>query len=89
VDIAPWVRDPWRLTSFFLVLGLLLLYIVASETIGFIPLAFIFLLSLFFWLGVRPLSGVIIAAVATLSIHWFFSTMLRVPLPRGLLNTIL
>ena len=27
--------------------------------------------------------------VATIAIHWFFSTMLRVPLPRGWLNTIL
>ena len=87
--IAPWVRDPRRLTSFFLVLALLLLYILVSETVGFIPIAFAFLLTLFIWLGVRPVSSVIIAAIATLSIHWFFSTMLRVPLPRGWLNTIL
>jgi putative tricarboxylic transport membrane protein len=60
-----------------------------SETVGFIPIAFLFLLTLFVWLGVRLISGVIIAAVATLAIHWFFSTMLRVPLPRGWLNTIL
>jgi putative tricarboxylic transport membrane protein len=89
IEIAPWVRDPWRLTSFILVLVLLLLYILVSETVGFIPIAFLFLLTLFVWLGVRPVSGVIIALVMTLAIHWFFSTMLRVPLPRGWLNTIL
>ena len=89
IELAPWVRDPWRLTSFFLVLGLLLAYILVSETVGFIPIAFLFLITLFIWLGVRPVSGIIIAAVATLCIHWFFSTMLRVPLPRGWLNTIL
>jgi putative tricarboxylic transport membrane protein len=89
IEIAPWVRDPRRLTSFFLVLALLLVYILFSETVGFIPLAFAFLLTLFVWLGVRPVTGLIIAAVATISIHWFFSTMLRVPLPRGWLNTIL
>lgn len=89
IELAPWVRDPWRLTSFILVLALLLLYILVSETVGFIPIAFLFLLTLFVWLGVRPVNGIVIAAVATLGIHWFFSTMLRVPLPRGWLNTIL
>jgi putative tricarboxylic transport membrane protein len=89
IEIAPWVRDPWRLTSFFLVLALLLLYILVAETVGFIPIAFLFLLTLFFWLGVRILPSVVIALVATLTIHWFFATMLRVPLPRGWLNTIL
>jgi len=89
VEIAPWVRDPRRLTSFILVLLLLLLYILVAETVGFIPIAFLFLLTLFLWLGVRPVTGVIVAVVATLLIHWFFSTMLRVPLPRGWLNTIL
>ena len=29
------------------------------------------------------------AVATTIAIHWFFSTMLRVPLPRGLLNAIL
>lgn len=89
IEIAPWVRDPWRRTSFILVLALLLLYILVSETVGFIPIAFLFLLTLFLWLGVRLFTAVVIAAAATLAIHWFFSTMLRVPLPRGWLNTIL
>jgi putative tricarboxylic transport membrane protein len=89
IEIAPWVREPWRLTSFLLTLALLLIYILFSETVGFIPIAFAFLLTLFFWLGVRPITSVIIAAVATLTIHWFFATMLRVPLPRGWLNSIL
>ena len=89
LEIAPWMRDPWRLTSFILVLAMLLLYILLSETVGFIPIAFLFLLTLFVWLGVRVISRVIIAVIATLAIHWFFSTMLRVPLPRGWLNTIL
>ncbi len=89
IEIAPWMRDPWRLTSFILVLALLLLYILVAETVGFIPIAFLFLLTLFYWLGVRPVTGVVIAVIATVTIHWFFSTMLRVPLPRGWLNTIL
>lgn len=89
VELAPWAREPWRLGSFFLVLGLLVLYILFSETVGFIPIAFLFLLFLFLWLGVRPVTALVIAAVATFLIHWFFADMLRVPLPRGWLTTIL
>ncbi len=89
VEIAPWVHEPWRLGSFLLMLGMLLLYILASETVGFIPLALVFLGALFLWLGVRPVMATFTAVVATLTIHWFFSTLLRVPLPRGWLNTIL
>jgi putative tricarboxylic transport membrane protein len=89
VQLAPWTHDPWRVTSFFLILALLLVYILASEAIGFIPIALVFLLALFVWLGVRPAPAVLTAVVTTVAIHWFFSTMLRVPLPRGLLNAIL
>lgn len=89
VEWAPWTRDRWRLGSFVLMLAMLLLYILVSETVGFIPLGVFFLLGLFLWFRVRLLSAVIVAIVATLTIHWFFATMLRVPLPRGWLNTIL
>ena len=87
--IAPWMSDPWRLGSFLLVLISLVAYILVSETVGFIPLAIVFLGGLFFWLGVRPLNAIIIALAATFAFHWFFSSMLRVPLPRGWLNTVL
>jgi putative tricarboxylic transport membrane protein len=89
LELAPWTRDPWRVTSFFLTLALLLVYILASETVGFIPFALVFLLALFFWLGARPVPAVVTAIATTIAIHWFFSTMLRVPLPRGWLNAIL
>jgi putative tricarboxylic transport membrane protein len=86
---APWTRDPWRVGSYLLTLALLLVYILASETVGFIPIAIAFLLALFVWLGVRPVPAVLTALVTTVAIHWFFSTMLRVPLPRGVLDAIL
>jgi putative tricarboxylic transport membrane protein len=70
-------------------LALLFLYIFVSETVGFIPIALLFLLALFLWLNVRPLTAVITAVVATIVIHEFFSSLLRVPLPRGWLDPIL
>ena len=89
VDMAPWTREPWRVVSFFLMLGSLLLYILVGETVGFIPIAFVILLAMFLWFGVKPLNAVIIAVIATFVIHWFFASLLRVPLPRGLLDSIL
>ncbi len=89
VELAPWVKEPRRLATFFLVLVLLLLYIFAAETVGFIPLALLFLMTLFLWLGVRPWIAAVTALVGTFTIHWFFATLLRVPLPRGWLNSIL
>jgi putative tricarboxylic transport membrane protein len=89
LERAPWTRDPWRVGSFLLTLTVLLLYILASETIGFIPIALAFLLALFVWLGVRPVPAILTAVVTTVAIHWFFSTMLRVPLPRGVLDAVL
>jgi putative tricarboxylic transport membrane protein len=89
VALAPWTREPWRLGAFVLMLALLLLYIFVSETVGFIPIALVFLLAMFLWLGVRPVTAVITALVTTIAIHEFFATLLRVPLPRGWLNSIL
>jgi putative tricarboxylic transport membrane protein len=89
VALAPWTREPWRLGSFVLMLLLLLLYIFVSETVGFIPMALVFLLALFLWLGVRPPIAVVTALITTVAIHEFFSTLLRVPLPRGWLDSIL
>ena len=89
LELAPWTRDPWRVTSFLMTLALLLAYILASEPVGFIPIALAFLLALFVWLGVQLIPAVLTAVVTTIAIHWFFSTMLRVPLPRGWLNAIL
>jgi len=89
VEMAGWTREPWRVVSFFLMLVSLLGYILVGETIGFIPVAVVILFVLFLWFGVRPLTAVITAVVGTFVIHWFFSTLLRVPLPRGVLDAIL
>src|SRR5262245_66588221 len=50
IEIAPWTRDPWRVTSFLLTLTLLLIYILDSLSLGFLPVSLSFLLVLFFLL---------------------------------------
>lgn len=89
VELADWTREPWRVASFLLLPALVLLYILVSEQIGFIPVAFAILLTLFLWFQTRPIVALPVAAIATWVIHWFFATMMRVPLPRGLLTNIL
>jgi putative tricarboxylic transport membrane protein len=89
IEIAPWAREPRRLATFLLVIALLLIYIFVAETIGFIPLALVFLGGLFLWLGVRLWIAAVTAPAVTLIIYWFFASLLRVPLPRGWLNSIL
>ncbi|HVL74324.1 MAG TPA: tripartite tricarboxylate transporter TctB family protein [Beijerinckiaceae bacterium] len=87
--LAPWTREPRRAVSFGLILGSILLYIFASDAVGFIPLVAGTLIVLFLWFRVRPLVAVPVALAATLIVHWFFASAMRVPLPRGLLDPIL
>lgn len=89
VDLAPWWFRGGQALSFLSMPLAVVAYLLFAETLGFIPLAFALLLALFLWFGERPVRAVPVALVATLVVHWFFSGMMRVPLPRGLLNDIL
>ncbi len=89
LTVSPLLREPWRLVSFLLVIGLTLLYIFAAEQIGFLPIAFLMLLVLFVWFRVRFVVALPTAAATVWVVHWFFSSLMRVPLPRGLLTNIL
>lgn len=89
VIFADWTRDPGNLASFLMLPALVLIYILVSEPIGFIPVAFAILLFLFVWFRTRIIVAVPVAALATWVMYWFFAVMMRVPLPRGLLTEIL
>ena len=89
IEFSAWTRDAGRVTSFLLLLALILLYILTSEQIGFLPITFATLVILFYWLRVRLVTNLVVATAATLIIHWFFADLMRVPLPRGLLTNIL
>lgn len=89
IAFADWTRDPARVASFLLIPAVVILYILLSEPIGFIPVAFAMLLFLFLWFRAKLIVALPIAAIATWVVHWFFATMMRVPLPRGLLTNIL
>lgn len=89
IAFADWTRDPWHLASFLMLPVLVLLYILVSEQIGFIPVAFAMLLLLFLWFRTRIIVAVPVAALTTWVVYWFFAILMRVPLPRGILTNIL
>ena len=89
IALDGWARNPVHVISLLLVLALVTIYILISEAIGFLLVAFGLLLILMLWFGVKPLTAVITSAIATYVTHWFFGSMMRVPLPRGILTDYL
>jgi putative tricarboxylic transport membrane protein len=87
---AEWLRSPHHVIDFLAVIGGLVLYILISDWLGFIPTAF---LLLFGWLvlfrGGKPISSAVIALAVTLAVNYAFSQLLLVPLPPGLLQPLI
>lgn len=85
-----WLRSRHHIIDFLAVIGGLVVYILISDWLGFIPTAF---LLLFGWLllfrGGKPASSAAIALGATLVVNYAFTQFLLVPLPLGLLQPIL
>ena len=65
--------------------ALLLFYMLASEPLGFLPIAAIMVFLGALALGARPVLAVPLALVAPVLVHLAFYKLLRVPLPEGLL----
>jgi putative tricarboxylic transport membrane protein len=86
---APWLRidaalrDPRRLASFLAIPLAIVFYLMAAERLGFLPTAALIVGLLAWWFGVRPLTALLLGVVASGVIHWFFASLMRVPLPRG------
>jgi putative tricarboxylic transport membrane protein len=87
---ADWLRSGTHLIRFAAVVGGLMVYILVSDRLGFIPTA---LLLLFGWLtlfrGGKPISSLLIALAVTLGVDYAFSHLLLVPLPLGVLQPLL
>ena len=89
ITFEAWVREPARLASFLAIPGAALFYILVSDPLGFIPTAFLLLTALFLWFRARPVVALPSALGVTLLVHWFFAGMMRVPLPRGVMDSLL
>ena len=88
VAMGAWLASPRHLLNFCLTVVLLLFYVLASETIGFLICGTVILLALFFSLRVKPSLALVLALFVPLVIHLIFYKLLRVPLPWGLLPVL-
>ena len=84
----PWLRQARPATNVALVLGLPLLYILAADAVGFLPLAALMLFALTWQLGGGLLAAALSAVLVPLAIHTFFVKFLLVPLPWGWLAPV-
>ena len=79
----PWLRSPRHVASVAGVIGSVVFYIVAADRLGFYLTALLILTICLRLFGVRLSRSILIAAIATLVIHFAFYKLLRVPLPWG------
>jgi putative tricarboxylic transport membrane protein len=86
VSLEPWARSGHHLRALAITIALVVFYILASTPLGFIPTAFIALAILFAVLGVSPVLVPVLAAGVTMVMHYGFYSLLRVPLPWGVLT---
>lgn len=86
VQLGEWARMPRYVVNFALVFVALLVFILFTDTVGFIPISFLIFVVLLSRFGCRPWTSVVIGIVATLVIHTAFYKFLLVPLPWGILE---
>ena len=84
----PWVRSRRHVAGVVAVIASVVFYVLAVERIGFVLTSFAILTLLFRVFGVPWPRSVLIAAIATLVIHFAFYKLLRVPLAWGLLAPV-
>lgn len=88
VQLGAWLQSPVHRRNFGITLACLLLYILASELLGFLLCGVLILCVMFRALSVKPLHIVPLAIGITLLIHTLFYKGLRVPLPWGVLSPL-
>lgn len=86
IRFEPWVRSPRHVAGFIGVIASVVFYIVVVDWLGFLLTSLVILTVLFRLFGVALGRSIVIAAIATLVIHFAFYKLLRVPLPWGLLT---
>lgn len=89
IQWGDWVNDSARRINMLLVPSLLIIYILFSDSIGFIPLSILMLGVMLYRLGSSPLLSVLIAVLTTGLLQLLFAKVLLVPLPAGLLLPLL
>lgn len=83
-----WRVSPRKSIGAAMLLGFVLLFYLAGDWIGFVPLTFGTLLILYLWLGRGVAWSLGLSVTLTLLIEALFRKLLRVPLPEGFFPTL-
>lgn len=89
IQAGAWARNPARWLGLGLIIGALLLYAGISSSLGFHVTVFLIAIVLMLYLGVRLWLAALVAAIAAIVLWLFFARVLLVPLPGGILTSIL
>jgi putative tricarboxylic transport membrane protein len=88
IELEDWTRRPRMILNAALVVGGLVFYALAVNSLGFFLTSFILLVALFLAFGVARRWIAPLALAVTFAIHYGFYTVLRVPLPWGVFEGI-
>jgi putative tricarboxylic transport membrane protein len=88
IEVSASLRKPAIWSNAVVVLGALVFYIVVSDWLGFHLTAMIVVSGVMWKLGVWPPLILLFAGLAPLAMHYVFYSLLRVPLPWGVLTPI-
>jgi putative tricarboxylic transport membrane protein len=86
LEVDDWVRTPKLVFDFLLMIGAVAFYIALSDELGYLIAAPLALFAFLLATGVGPLAALPIAVLVPPIIHYIFYTVLKVPLPWGLLT---
>lgn len=88
VAFDTWARDPLIVVRFLSVPAGLLFYILTSNFLGFHIAASLAMMAWLLVFGTRPLPALAIAIAFPVLMHFAFYKLLRVPLPWGVLQSV-
>ena len=83
LELAPWLRSRRSVLSVLVALVLVVFYILAAPSIGFVPASLVVMAALMLTLKTKPLTAIAVSVLACVVIQQAFGRLLLVPLPRS------
>lgn len=85
VAVADWARSPRAAGAIALTLGVIVAYILVADTLGFVITATLMLAVMMLYLRVSVVTTLAASVATALIVEYTFGSLMRIPLPRGLL----
>ena len=89
IQLGDWAHSPASRTNMLLVPGLLIAYILLSDSIGFLLMSTAILGILLYRLGSSVATSLVCAVITTVLLQLLFARVLLVPLPGGITSGLL